>query len=53
MRDWRNEIRSAIAVLKLEPTRETELVEELNHHLEDRSETMLACGQNAQRWTKP
>lgn len=48
MRDWRNEIRLAIAVLKLEPTRETELVEELSQHLQDRAEAMLASGLNAQ-----
>jgi hypothetical protein len=48
MRDWRNEIRLAIAVLKLELTRETELVEELSQHLQDRAEAMLASGLNAQ-----
>ena len=48
MRDWRNELRSAIAVLKLEATREAEVVEELNQHLQDRAEAMLASGLNAQ-----
>ncbi len=49
MRDWRNEIRSAIAVLNLEPTREAEVVEELNQHLQDRGEAMLASGLNAKQ----
>ncbi len=49
MRDWRDEIRSAIAVLKLEATREAEVVEELNQHLQDRTEAMLASDLTAQQ----
>src|SRR3569833_1661343 len=49
MRDWRNEIRAAIAVLKLEATKEAEVVEELNQHLQDRGEAMLASGSNRQQ----
>lgn len=44
MRDWKNEIRSAIAGLKLMPAQEAEVVEELSQHLQDRAETMLASG---------
>jgi putative ABC transport system permease protein len=49
MPDWRNEIRSAIAALNLEATREAEVVEELNQHLRDRGEAMLASGLTAQQ----
>ncbi|HTU46654.1 MAG TPA: ABC transporter permease [Bryobacteraceae bacterium] len=49
MRDWRDEIRSAIAVLKLEATREAEVVEELNQHLQDRREAMLASDLTVQQ----
>jgi len=47
--DWRNEIRSAIAVLKLQATREAEVVEELNQHLQDRREAMLASNLTARQ----
>lgn len=47
MPDWKAEIRSAIAVLNLEPTREAEVIEELSQHLQDRREAMLGCGQDA------
>jgi putative ABC transport system permease protein len=36
MIDWKEEIRRRLAGLKLEPTREREIVEELSQHLEDR-----------------
>ncbi|MGI9071947.1 MAG: ADOP family duplicated permease [Bryobacteraceae bacterium] len=49
MRDWRNEIGAAIAVLKLEATREAEVIEELNQHLEERREAMLASGLNTEQ----
>ncbi|MBV8833783.1 MAG: ABC transporter permease, partial [Acidobacteriaceae bacterium] len=49
MRDWRDEIRSAIAVLNLEATREAEVVEELSQHLQDRRERMLASDLTAQQ----
>src|SRR6185295_4212575 len=44
MPDWRDEIRQRLADLKLEPTREAEIVEELTQHLEDRCLELLACG---------
>lgn len=49
MPDWRKEIRSVIAVLGLEATRESEIVEELNQHLLDRREEMLASGMKAEQ----
>ena len=44
MPDWRKEIRSIIASLNIDPKRESEIVEELNQHLADRREEMLAAG---------
>ena len=35
MIDWKKEIRQRLAGLKLKPTREAEIVEELAQHLED------------------
>jgi putative ABC transport system permease protein len=49
MPDWREEIRAVIAVLNLAPTRESEVVEELNQHLRDRRDEMLASGMKAER----
>jgi hypothetical protein len=49
MPDWRQEIRSLIASLNLDVTRESEIVEELNQHLADRREEMLATGLNARQ----
>ncbi len=49
MPDWRREIRAAIAHLHLEPTRELEVVEELNDHLRDRTEELSAEGLSAQQ----
>jgi MacB-like periplasmic core domain/FtsX-like permease family len=42
MVDWKEEIRHRLASLKLEPTREAEIVEELAQHLEDRYAELLA-----------
>jgi macrolide transport system ATP-binding/permease protein len=44
MPEWKQEIRGRLAGLKLEPTRETEVVEELSQHLEDRYAESLASG---------
>lgn len=49
MPDWRKEIRSLIAPLNLDVTRESEVVEELNQHLADRHEEMLASGLSAEQ----
>src|SRR5258708_5554532 len=42
MPDWTDELRKRIADLKLEPTREAEILEELSQHLQDRYEELLA-----------
>src|SRR5262245_12997160 len=42
--DWKQEIRKRLARLKLAPSREAEIVEELSQHLEDRYAESLASG---------
>src|SRR5258708_2674635 len=44
MSEWRDEIRQRLAELKLEPTREAEIIEELSQHLDDRYAELLAGG---------
>src|SRR5215216_3052403 len=38
MPDWKDEVRRRLAGLRLSPTRESEIVEELSQHLDDRFE---------------
>ena len=42
--DWKPEIRRQLETLKLEPTRENEIIEELSQHLNDRYAEMLTSG---------
>jgi len=44
MPDWKNEIRRRMARLKLAPARESEIVEELAQHLDDRYQELLSEG---------
>ena len=44
MPEWKDEIKYRLASLKLEPTREAEIAEELSQHLEDRYAESLASG---------
>jgi putative ABC transport system permease protein len=44
MPDWTPHIRSRLASLRLSPTRESEIVEELSQHLEDRWRELVAAG---------
>ena len=44
MPDWKKEIRQRLATLKLAPARESEIVEELAQHLDDRYQELLADG---------
>ena len=44
MPDWKKEIRESLAGLRLAPTRETEIVEELAQDLEDCYQELLASG---------
>jgi putative ABC transport system permease protein len=47
MPDWNEEIRRRLSSLRLPPTRESEIVEELAQHLEDRYERLLQGGASA------
>ena len=47
MPEWRDEIRQRLIGLKLEPTREAEIVEELSQHLDDRYAELCASGATA------
>jgi predicted permease len=42
--DWKPEIRRRLEGLRLAPTRESEIVEELSQHLDDRYEELVASG---------
>lgn len=44
MHDWKPEIRRRLANLRLEPTREAAIVEELAQYLDDYYEELLASG---------
>jgi hypothetical protein len=44
MPDWKTEIKQRLANLKLEPTREAEVTEELSQHLDGRYQELLAGG---------
>src|SRR5262249_47277974 len=44
MSDWKTEIRRRLVGLKLEPTREAEIVEEFAQHLDDRFAELLGGG---------
>ena len=46
MLNWKKEIRQRLAPLKLAPTRESEIVEELAQHLDDRYQELLADGKS-------
>ena len=44
MPDWTDEVRARLSSLRLSPTREREIVEELSQHLEDRWRELLSAG---------
>ena len=44
MPEWKEELRKRLASLKLPPTREAEILEELAQHLEDRYEELVGSG---------
>jgi putative ABC transport system permease protein len=46
MPEWKEEILGRLAPLKLAPTREAEIADELSQHLEDRYEELLASGES-------
>src|SRR5262245_62336504 len=48
MPEWKAEIKERLASLRLEPTREAEIVEELAQHMEDRYAELLSGGAAAE-----
>jgi predicted permease len=44
MHDWAREVRTRLSSLRLSPTREREIVDELSQHLEDRWRELIAGG---------
>src|SRR5436309_15037470 len=44
MGDWASEVRTRLSSLQLSPTRETESVEELSQHLDDRWRELIGGG---------
>jgi predicted permease len=48
MPDWRHEIRKRLAGLRLPPTRETEIVEELAQHVDDRHAELVTRGMTSE-----
>jgi predicted permease len=44
MPDWKHEVRTRLSSLRLSPTREAEIVEELSQHLDDRYRELMAGG---------
>jgi predicted permease len=46
MPEWKEEILRRLAPLKLAPTREADIVDELSQHLDDRYQELLASGQS-------
>ncbi|HVQ41006.1 MAG TPA: ABC transporter permease [Vicinamibacterales bacterium] len=57
MRNWASRVRERLADLDLDPATETETVEELTQHLEDRYRDLVAAGASAevaaaQAWTE-
>ena len=47
MPDWRQEVKSRLLGLRLDPTREAEIVEELTQHIQDRYEEFVRGGATA------
>ena len=52
MPDWADHLRPRLASLRLSPTREHEIVEELSQHLEDRWRELVAGGASEDEATR-
>src|SRR5262245_4191331 len=52
MPDWGPEVRRRLSSLRLSPTRESEIVEELSQHLDDRWRELVAGGVSAEEATR-
>ena len=51
-RDWAREVRARLASLRLSPTREAEIVDELSQHLDDRYRELIAGGASPEDATR-
>ena len=52
MPDWASDLRTRLSSLRLSPTRENEIVEELSQHLEDRWRELMAGGASPDEATR-
>ena len=52
MPDWAPEVRTRLSSLRLSPTRESEIVEELSQHLDDRWRELIAGGASQEEATQ-
>src|SRR6266498_2170079 len=52
MPDWTQHVRPRLSGLRLSPTREAEIVEELSQHLEDRNRELIASGMSPDEATR-
>jgi MacB-like periplasmic core domain len=52
MPDWTEEVRKRLSPLRLSPARETEIVDELSQHLDDRWRELIAGGASSEEATK-
>ncbi len=52
MPDWAPHVRARLASIRLSPTRETEIVDELSQHLEDRYRELIAGGTSPDEATR-
>ena len=52
MPDWAQDVRRRLSSLRLSPTRETEIVEELSQHLDDRWRELIAGGASPDEATR-
>src|SRR5262245_44904 len=52
MPDWSQHVRPRLSNLRLSPTREAEIVEELSQHLDDRWQELIASGMSPEEATR-
>jgi putative ABC transport system permease protein len=52
MPDWTQHVRPRLSGLRLSPTREAEIVEELSQHLDDRYRELIAGGMSPEEATR-
>jgi putative ABC transport system permease protein len=52
MPDWTREVRTRLSSLRLSPSREAEIVDELSQHLDDRYRELIAGGASPEEATR-